>query len=94
MSTLFQAPTGFLSTPPTQPLREMGAYKASMGVGVRLVQDDCRNVRTEPFRIILDSCFLKPALTWPARLAQQGAIRVVDFDDILKHLEHDGTAAN
>lgn len=43
---------------------------------------------------ILDSCFTNPALTWPARLALQGAIRVVDFDDILKHLEHDGPTSN
>jgi DNA processing protein len=42
---------------------------------------------------ILDSCFSNPELTWPARLTQHGAIRVRDFDDILKHLEH-GAAAN
>ena len=35
---------------------------------------------------ILDSCFQDPHLTWPARLARQGAIRVKDYDDIRKHL--------
>jgi len=42
---------------------------------------------------ILDSCFQNPALTWPARFAERGAIRVRDFDDILANLQ-DGTAAN
>ncbi|MBB5442078.1 MULTISPECIES: DNA-processing protein DprA [unclassified Paraburkholderia] len=36
---------------------------------------------------ILDSCFRNPALTWPAKLAALGAIRVENFDDILTHLK-------
>lgn len=35
---------------------------------------------------ILDSCFQKPELTWPARFEKQGAIRVSDFEDIRMHL--------
>ena len=35
---------------------------------------------------ILDSCFRNPHLTWPARLATQGAIRVADYDDIRRGL--------
>lgn len=35
---------------------------------------------------ILDSCFRNPKLTWPQRFADQGAIRVVDYDDIRQHL--------
>ena len=35
---------------------------------------------------ILDNCFRNPALSWPAKLAAQGAIRVADYDDIRKHL--------
>ena len=31
---------------------------------------------------ILDSCFRDPRLTWPARLAEKGAIRVAEYDDI------------
>ncbi len=31
---------------------------------------------------ILDSCFLKPNLTWPAKFANEGAIRVKTIDDI------------
>ena len=31
---------------------------------------------------ILDSCFQKPELTWPAKLEAKGAIRVRDYDDI------------
>ena len=31
---------------------------------------------------ILDSCFRDPRLTWPARLAAKGAIRVAEYDDI------------
>lgn len=42
---------------------------------------------------ILDSCFLNPSLTWPARLAEKGAIRVRDFNDILVHLGN-ATAAD
>lgn len=36
---------------------------------------------------ILDSCFQNPELTWPARFEKQGAIRVVDYDDIKENLE-------
>lgn len=35
---------------------------------------------------ILDSCFRNEKLTWPARFAERGAIRVVDYDDIRRHL--------
>ena len=35
---------------------------------------------------VLDSCFRNPQLTWPARFANRGAIRVRDFDDIRHHL--------
>ena len=35
---------------------------------------------------ILDSCFGNPSLTWPAKFADEGAIRVTDYDDIRKHL--------
>lgn len=35
---------------------------------------------------ILDSCFLREDLNWPARLAEQGAIRVREPEDIWKHL--------
>ncbi|HTY48831.1 MAG TPA: DNA-processing protein DprA [Steroidobacteraceae bacterium] len=35
---------------------------------------------------ILDSCFRRPGLTWPARFAQQGAIRVSDYGEIRQHL--------
>jgi DNA processing protein len=35
---------------------------------------------------ILDSCFRNSRLTWPHRFAEQGAIRVTDYDDIRKHL--------
>ena len=37
---------------------------------------------------ILDSNFKNPDLTWPAKFARQGAIRVRDFDDIREHLGH------
>ena len=40
---------------------------------------------------ILDSNFRNPKLTWPARFAAQGAIRVTDFDDIRSALD-DATA--
>lgn len=36
---------------------------------------------------ILDSCFRKPGLTWPEKLAKKGAIRVADFEDIRRHLD-------
>ena len=35
---------------------------------------------------ILDSCFHNLKLTWPQRFADQGAVRVVDYDDIRQHL--------
>ena len=35
---------------------------------------------------VLDSCFRNPLLTWPVRLAEQGAIRVRDYDDVRHHL--------
>ncbi|MCA0201025.1 MAG: DNA-protecting protein DprA [Proteobacteria bacterium] len=35
---------------------------------------------------ILDSCFRDPKLTWPAKFAQRGAIRVSEYDDIKRHL--------
>ena len=35
---------------------------------------------------ILESCFHNTALTWPARFAAMGALRVADYDDIKKHL--------
>src|SRR4029078_6485919 len=36
---------------------------------------------------ILDSCFRRSDLTWPARFEQRGAIRVRDIDDIGSALE-------
>lgn len=35
---------------------------------------------------VLDSCFRDPRLTWPARLAAKGAIRVTEYDDIRRGL--------
>jgi DNA processing protein len=35
---------------------------------------------------ILDSCFQRSDITWPARLAEQGAIRVREPDDIWRNL--------
>lgn len=35
---------------------------------------------------ILDSCFKRRDLTWPARFAERGAIRVSDFSEIKAHL--------
>lgn len=35
---------------------------------------------------ILDSCFNRKDITWPARFAERGAVRVRDFDDILNIL--------
>lgn len=35
---------------------------------------------------ILDSCFRDPKLTWPAKYVERGAIRVADFDEVMKHL--------
>ena len=35
---------------------------------------------------ILDNCFRDTRLSWPKRLAENGAIRVRDYDDIRKHL--------
>lgn len=34
---------------------------------------------------ILDSCFRR-GLTWPAKFAEKGAVRVMEYDDISKHL--------
>lgn len=35
---------------------------------------------------ILDSCFQRPNLTWPAKFAEQGAIRVQNYEDIRRNL--------
>jgi DNA processing protein len=35
---------------------------------------------------ILDSCFRNKKITWPQRFADQGGIRVTDYDDIRQHL--------
>lgn len=35
---------------------------------------------------ILESCFQNPALTWPRRFEEQGAIRVREYDEIRVHL--------
>lgn len=35
---------------------------------------------------ILDNCFRRPDLTWPAKFLEKGAIRVADFDEIRTHL--------
>lgn len=35
---------------------------------------------------ILDNCFRNPELTWPARFAARGAIRVTEFDDVWQGL--------
>jgi DNA processing protein len=35
---------------------------------------------------ILDSCFRKANLKWPHKLAEQGAIRVKDYEDVRRHL--------
>jgi DNA processing protein len=35
---------------------------------------------------ILESCFRNPELTWPAKFAARGAMRVSDFEEIAKHL--------
>jgi DNA processing protein len=35
---------------------------------------------------ILDSCFRKPDLTWPAKFLDKGAVRVSDFEEIKQHL--------
>ena len=42
---------------------------------------------------ILDSCFENKAITWPARYERQGAIRVRDFDQILRELNVSADAA-
>lgn len=39
---------------------------------------------------ILNSCFENPAVKWPERFAQQGAIRVHDLADILRNLDLPG----
>lgn len=35
---------------------------------------------------ILDSCFRNPAISWPQKFADKGAIRAMDYDDIRQHL--------
>ncbi len=35
---------------------------------------------------VLDNCFRDSRLTWPRKLAEKGAIRVSDYDDIRRHL--------
>ncbi len=35
---------------------------------------------------VLESCFRDPHLTWPAKLAEKGAIRVRDYDDVRRQL--------
>ncbi len=35
---------------------------------------------------VLDSCFRNPQLTWPAKLAEKGAIRVRDYEDVHRQL--------
>ena len=35
---------------------------------------------------ILDSCFNNSSITWPAKYAEKGAIRVTDYEDIKAHL--------
>lgn len=41
---------------------------------------------------ILESCFLNKALTWPQRFADQGAIRVKDYNDVKQHLSKPSNA--
>ncbi|MBL8517285.1 MAG: DNA-protecting protein DprA [Betaproteobacteria bacterium] len=41
---------------------------------------------------ILESNFNKPSLTWPHRLAEKGAIRVRDLDDIQTALENEASS--
>ena len=42
--------------------------------------------------LILNSCFENPAITWPHRFMNQGALRVRGIDDVLAALEPDGEA--
>jgi DNA processing protein len=35
---------------------------------------------------ILDSCFQNPSLKWPHKYAEQGAIRIKDYEEIREHL--------
>ena len=37
---------------------------------------------------ILESNFQNPAITWPAKFEQRGAIRVREIDDILREFEN------
>lgn len=37
---------------------------------------------------ILESCFQNPTISWPEKYLKKGAIRVVDFEDIRRHLAH------
>jgi DNA processing protein len=39
---------------------------------------------------IMENCFRRPSLKWPAKFAELGAIRVGDYDDIRKHLAASG----
>jgi len=43
---------------------------------------------------ILDSAFRNERLTWPRKFEEQGAIRVVDYDDISQHLPSPTVHAN
>ncbi len=43
---------------------------------------------------ILDSCFQRDDITWPAKFAERGAIRVRDYDDIRRHLLDSSTNGN
>ncbi len=43
-------------------------------------------LRQERKLFILDNCFLNGKITWPAKLAEKGAIRVKDYDDIRRNL--------
>lgn len=43
---------------------------------------------------ILESNFHNPSLTWPHRYEKLGAIRVREFEDILKHLDVDQAIQN
>lgn len=36
---------------------------------------------------ILDNCFRNPKLTWPAKFAGKGAVRVREYEDIRRHLD-------
>ncbi|WP_342016306.1 DNA-processing protein DprA [Methyloceanibacter caenitepidi] len=42
--------------------------------------------------MILDSCFNRPELTWPARFVEQGAIRIKTLDDIWHALDQNAAS--